>query len=415
MLTSEELKDKFESAMKQASNLYFTCSGHGASRDAYLSGVYSLYYNMFGKYPYEFEICQFLEPLSSFDEFTDEDFKFSKKYLYGYDSRHQVEFLKTLYNIYEKNKEHAHIVAFSGVMMIIMDQYIVYWNQESSFTILCPDFITIDNDYLKIKCDKVHRLNIAFCGDVWNGEFKINDYMLYKKLKKEKVTPTYHYIIHGANGFDDTDFPLKDYVNINLSENYNDDLPHDKIVKFLESEDESGLVILSGMCGTGKSYYIRHLISNLKNRDFIVINESCLAYISDPSFLKILMKYNNAIIILEDCERLLVDREEGNGLIGTLLNLSDGIISDAFNLKFICTFNANISKIDKAARRKGRLKVRYEFGKLTKEKTVALGKKLGKDVPEKEMVLTDIYNFDEEVEHVLKKKKIGFVDETDTK
>ena len=59
MKTSNELKALFESSIQKSNNLYFTCSGHGAARDAYMSGIYSLYYNMFGSYPYEFEICQF--------------------------------------------------------------------------------------------------------------------------------------------------------------------------------------------------------------------------------------------------------------------------------------------------------------------------------------------------------------------
>ena len=84
MKTSNELKALFESSIQKSNNLYFTCSGHGAARDAYMSGIYSLYYNMFGSCPYEFEICQFLEPLSSFDNFTKEDFKFAKKYIYKY-------------------------------------------------------------------------------------------------------------------------------------------------------------------------------------------------------------------------------------------------------------------------------------------------------------------------------------------
>ena len=403
------MKDAFETAIQKSSNLYFTCSGHGASRDAYISGVYSLYYNMFKKYPYEFEICQFIEPQSTFDSFTKADFKFAKKYIYKYDKWHKVDFTATIYNIYEQNKNIAHIVSFSGVNMIIMcTGFIVYWNQESSFSVLCPDFITIDESNAKIKTERIHTLNIAFCGDVWNGDFKINDYIKYIREKREPEMPMYHYVIHGGSGFDITDFPLKEHVKINLEENYNDDLPHEKIMDFLNSDKESGLVILSGLCGTGKSYYIRHLITNLKDMDFIIINESCLCYISDPSFLKVLMKFDNAVVILEDCENLLVARENGNGLIGTLLNLSDGIISDAFNLKFICTFNADISSIDKAVLRKGRLKVRYEFKKLCKEKVVALGKKLGKDVPEEEMALTDIYNYDEDVEYGIKKKKIGF-------
>lgn len=409
MKSRKDLKLIFENAMKSAKNLYFTCSGHGATRDAYFSGIYSLYYNMFGQYPYEFEICQFLEPMSSFDSFSKEDFKFAKKYIYKYDKYHKVNFIETIYDIYKKNIANSYIVSFSGVSMIILDKYIVYWNQESSFTILCPDYITV-SDNTKIEYDKIHPVNFAFCGDVWNGDFRINDYIQYKTVKKVKTAPMYHYVIHGQHGFDVTDFPLKESVNIKLDENYNDDLPHDEIVKFLNTEDESGLVMLSGVCGSGKSYYIRHLITNMKNKDFIVINESCLAYISDPSFLQLLMKYNNSVIILEDCERILIDRENGNSLIGTLLNLSDGIISDAFNLKFICTFNANLSKIDPALLRKGRLKVRYEFGNLNAEKTAKLAKKLGKNIPAKKaMVLTDIYNFDDEVEHgVQKKRNIGF-------
>ena len=409
MKTSNELKALFESSIQKSNNLYFTCSGHGAARDAYMSGIYSLYYNMFGTYPYEFEICQFLEPLSSFDNFTKEDFKFAKKYIYKYDKYHRVDFIKTLYNISNRNKENSYITSFSGITMIILDKYIIYWNQESSFAVLCPEYITIEEN-IKIDCDKIHFLNIAFCGDVWNNEFKINDYLEYIKLKKERVLPMYHYVIHGPQGFDVTDFPLKDYININISENYNDDLPYEETIKFLNTKDESGLIIFNGIPGTGKSFLIRHLITNLKDKDFIIINESCLSYISDPTFLKLMMKYNNSVIILEDCEQILVDRNNGNGLISTLLNLSDGIISDAFNLKFICTFNANISKIDTAVLRKGRLKVKYTFGKLSKEKTKALAEKLGKNVPNgSELVLADIYNFDEEVEHGSKKKNIGFV------
>ena len=85
-------------------------------------------------------------------------------------------------------------------------------------------------------------------------------------------------------------------------------------------------------------------------------------------------------------------------------------MSDAFNLKFICTFNADIASIDKAILRKGRLKVKYEFDKLTADKTEALGKKLGKDIKKGEsLTLADIYNYDVTPDAGGKKKKtIGF-------
>ena len=408
--TTTELREKFQEAMSKTTNIYFTASGKDATRDAYVCGIYSLYYNMFGQYPYEFAICQFIEPINGYDKYTKEDYKFAKKYIHGYDAGHRIEFEKTLYSVHNKNKGNCYVTNFAGVQLIILDKYIVFWNQESSFCVLCPEYKTFEDD-LKMNIEKVHPLNMLFCGDVWNEDFNINDYLEYRTVKKPKKVPKYHYVIHTQNGFDVTDLPLAEKVTINLKENYNDDLPYDSMVRFLEAKNESGIMILqSTEPGSGKSYLIRHLISNIKDRDFIVINESCLNYLTDASFVKLLLDFDNAIVILEDCERVLVDRNAGNGLIGSLLNLSDGLLSDSFNLKFICTFNAPIAKIDKAILRKGRLKVKYEFQRLTEDKTYALGKKLGKNIPEgTSLILADIYNYDEDVEFGVKKKKsVGF-------
>ena len=408
--TTSELKRCFEAAMQKMTNVYFTASGKDATRDSYFCGIYSLYYHMFGYYPYEFALCQFIEPINGYDKYTKEDYKFAGKYITGYDQGHRVEFEKSLYNIVNKNKDCCYVTNFAGVQMIILNRYVVFWNQESSFCVLCPDYKTFEDD-LKRKTEKIHPLNMMFCGNVWTDDFNINDYLVYRTVKKPKKVPKYHYVIHTGQGFDVTDLPLAEKVNINLQENYNDDLPYDAMVRFLEAENESGIMILqSTEPGSGKSYLIRHLISNIKNRDFIVINESCLNYLTDASFVKLLLDFDNAIVILEDCERVLVDRNAGNGLIGSLLNLSDGLLSDSFNLKFICTFNASIAKIDKAILRKGRLKVKYEFERLTAEKTYRLGQKLGKNIPEgKSLILANIYNYDEDVEFGVKKKKgVGF-------
>ena len=408
MRTTEELKTLFEEAMEISKNLYFTTSGHGSSRDCYVSGMYSLYKNMFGSYPYEFELCQFVSVHSiSYEEFTNDDYRFAKKYLYKYSKYVDVDRIKTLVNIRNANKDNCYMSSMAGVHMIILDGYIVYWTDESSFAVLCPDFISIE-DNINIKCKIIHFTNILYTGDVWNGWFKINDYVAYNKLKVQKETPYYHYVIRTPNGFDTTTLHIKDFVNIDIKQNYNDDLPYDKIISFLKSKDESGLVVMRGLPGSGKSYLIRHFITNVK-KDFIIVNESCLEYMNDPSFLKILMDYPDSIIILEDCEKVLTDRNNGNYLIGTLLNLSDGIISDAFNMKFICTFNAEMTEIDEALLRKGRLKVKYEFGKLSKEKTQKLAEKLGKNIkPGVELTLADIYNYDDEVDFTAGKKKIGF-------
>ena len=216
----------------------------------------------------------------------------------------------------------------------------------------------------------------------------------------------YDYLVYDKDGFDTISLEIKN-TNIDLDLNYNDDLPDEQIKSFLMSDD-SGLIVMNGPCGTGKSSYIRHLISTI-DRDFIYMDQSAFDSITDASFMRTLAEYENSVLILEDCESMIVGRMDGNSKITTLLNLTDGIIGDSFKFKVICTFNANIGKIDQALLRKGRLKVKYEFKPLTVEKTQALAKSIGVKVPKnKEMTLADIYNVDYNGV-IQEEKQIGFI------
>jgi ATP-dependent 26S proteasome regulatory subunit len=107
---------------------------------------------------------------------------------------------------------------------------------------------------------------------------------------------------------------------------------------------------------------------------------------------------------------MLADRIAGNNHLTTLLNLSDGIIGDSFNFKFICTFNANITKIDKAILRKGRMRLKYEFKALCADKTKKLAESLNRNINEGEsLTLADIYNYNlNNGGETIKNAKIGF-------
>ena len=117
------------------------------------------------------------------------------------------------------------------------------------------------------------------------------------------------------------------------------------------------------------------------------MDKSTFEYISSDTLINFLFSNSvkDSVFVLEDCEILLSDRmNTGNHLLSTILNLSDGILGDGLNIKFICTFNADINKLDEAILRKGRLKYKYEFKELTPEKTQELAKELGKSIPEGE-------------------------------
>lgn len=199
--------------------------------------------------------------------------------------------------------------------------------------------------------------------------------------------------------------------SIDIDTNYNDDFKpiYEKTVKFLEQR-KSGLVLFNGTFGTGKTSFIKHLITNYPAK-YLFITGNMADQIGSPEFLSFLMDNKNSIFILEDCEQIIKKRDfnQFNGAISHILNMSDGILSDVFNYKFICTFNDNIENVDQALLRNGRCYAQYEFKPLCKEKSIKLLKSLGHKNTNISgpMTLADIYNYTPE-ENKSKTKKIGF-------
>lgn len=218
-------------------------------------------------------------------------------------------------------------------------------------------------------------------------------------------------ISQGGTGFTLKKLEVKKN-DLNLENNYGNDFisVDEKIKKFLQN-DETGLCILNGSPGTGKTTYIRHLISNIE-RKMIYVPPDMVNALSSPGFVTFLLDHPDSILIIEDAEEALTTREDNvrTQSVSNMLNLSDGILGDCLKLKIVCTFNINIEKIDPALLRKGRLKVEHEFKKLNVENSNKLLKILEKDyVTDSELSLAEIYNFDEDNLHKEKERKsMGF-------
>lgn len=211
--------------------------------------------------------------------------------------------------------------------------------------------------------------------------------------------------------------------NINLPEtfdlelNYGEDFKKvsDKMIKSLH-DNSSGLYMLHGVPGTGKTTYIRYLASVLK-KDVIFFPTSFVDEITNPSILSLLKKKTDCVMILEDAEKALTKRSLSDqpSLVSTLLNMTDGILGDVLKLNVIVTYNCDRQDIDEALLRKGRLKAEYSFQGLPKEQAAKLIKKLDIDIkPEDNMTLADIYYAKSDEELIgniktLEKPRIGFV------
>lgn len=277
----------------------------------------------------------------------------------------------------------------------------VSWN---SVYVITEDFIAFSDGFYDTNpwgC----RSKLRFGAEELKLPEWIDDCLEFHNGKKKNKC---RYVVHSSNGFSTKDFKIND-METDLSLNYNDNLPNETIEKFIK-DDNAGIAIFHGEPGTGKSTYIRYLIGKFPDKDFLYLDASCFNYITDASFIKLLMDYQDSVLILEDSEKLLQKREDSHANMSTLLNMTDGILADSLRLKVICTFNASLEDIDKALLRKGRLKVKYNFEKLNADKVETLCKKIGlENVEKKPMTLADIYNYAEQVDFSEKKKKsVGF-------
>lgn len=232
----------------------------------------------------------------------------------------------------------------------------------------------------------------------------------YIKLDNKQQDPStkYYFVTGSQQGFKLHPMYLsKENITVSLEDNYNEDLPIKEINNFIENQ--LGIFIFNGIPGTGKSSLLKYLIAN-SDCKFIWMDSDLLVNIASDAFIDfIINQAKDSIIILEDCEKLLTDRKLAyNQNLGTLLNISDGILGDSLKLKFICTFNSDLRNIDSAVLRKGRLKGKYEFKKLSKDKTNNLCRKIG--VPEMncESTLADVYNQAPIDLGEQKKSRIGF-------
>ncbi len=248
------------------------------------------------------------------------------------------------------------------------------------------------------------------------------------KYKETKKIGAFAILIKNEyNELDLRDFSTNIPKNIDLDYNYGEGFKkvHEKIVEKINSKT-NGLYVFNGEPGTGKSTYIKYLASILPDKKFVYIPEFMMGMLNQPDVIRLLLDNKNVIMVIEDAEKLIRKREQddGSSVVSTLLNFTDGILSDIMGIPIILTYNTHSDNIDQALLRKGRLQYKHEFELLNEENSLKILKKhkvsktkieeLKKDGTLKDkMSLAELFNlFDDIGEETKKdepvKTKFGF-------
>ena len=118
------------------------------------------------------------------------------------------------------------------------------------------------------------------------------------KKRKQQSRPELQILVRTMNGIETKDLEIT-RPKVSISENYNDDFieVHQTILKRLTQKNDKGIVLLHGKPGTGKTSYIRHIISTVK-KDVIFLPPNMATSITNPDLISILLDNPNSVFVI---------------------------------------------------------------------------------------------------------------------
>src|SRR5690606_27943089 len=193
-------------------------------------------------------------------------------------------------------------------------------NEKKSDTIFEIYYALYDDLLLMFEMEE-NRIKALFRKtDEKRVEELIGKFAQFKKSRSYKQ-PELSLLVNTNYGLDTKSLKIAK-PKLKIEENYNDDFMeiHKTIHKRLSKKNDKGLVLLHGKPGTGKTTYIRYLISSLKKK-VIFLSPNLASAITNPELLSVLIEEHNYVFVIEDAENIIIDREiDGSSPLSALVN-----------------------------------------------------------------------------------------------
>ena len=279
------------------------------------------------------------------------------------------------------------------------------------------EFIPSDDDYL------VNEKNLSkIDDDIWvsyvilnkNSEsFLINDVVFFFKdnEQKSKIDEIFLELSECLVDYEKDSFEKINTLSINngalelepiffnsdidIETMYNIDTVKktDKLIKKFKKSN-SGLSILYGDRGTGKTNMSKYLASKIDRISIYIPMNLIEQSINNPEFRSFFKKYDKCLLIIDDCE-FLYNPAYGkmNYFTNSILQLVDGFLSEHLGVQVLLIFNTDdIDDIDDNLTECNNILDVIEFGYLDSELASELSKNIGLNKKYKEdVLLNDVF------------------------
>jgi hypothetical protein len=171
---------------------------------------------------------------------------------------------------------------------------------------------------------------------------------------------------------------------------------------------EACVLILIGPPGTGKTTFIKNIIHQSGGDARVAYDETVL---KGDDFFAAFIDGEDDVLVMEDADSFLADRQDGNTMMHKFLNVSDGLISTIGKKMIFSTNLPNINDIDPALMRTGRCYDVLQFRPLQRAEAQAVLDEVKSDRPLEDgatFTLAEIFSSQPSADSTVR-RGIGFI------